>query len=138
VNKAEILQYLTENPTVYLATCEDGKPRVRGMGLYRADDEGILIQTSTPKDLNRQLQKNPEVELCSFNPKNFSQIRVCGRVEEVKDLALKREVLEKRSFLQHLVDKEGLEAITVWRLRNGKAFVWTMEKNFAPKDYVQL
>ena len=138
MNKREVLEFLNRNPVVYLATIDEGKPRVRGMQLYRADEGGIVFQTSTPKDLQKQLERNPEVELCSFNPTEFKQVRVSGRVEQIQDESLKKEVVEKRPFLKPLVENQGLKAITLWRIKNGKAIEWTMEMNFVPKSYVEL
>lgn len=138
MNKKEILDFLNTHPVVYLATVEDGKPRVRGMGLYRADENGIILQTSTPKDLQKQLERNPEVEMCCFSPEEFKQVRVSGQMEQIDDEAMRKEVIEKRPFLKPLVDNQGLRVITLWRLKQGKALVWTMDSNFAPKSYVEL
>jgi uncharacterized pyridoxamine 5'-phosphate oxidase family protein len=64
MTKTEILEFINANPTCYLATAENNKPRVRGMRMYRADGKGIIFQTSNVKDLCKQLNENPNVELC--------------------------------------------------------------------------
>jgi len=50
MTKTEILEFINANPTCYLATSENNKPRVRGMRMYRADGKGIIFQTSNVKD----------------------------------------------------------------------------------------
>jgi pyridoxamine 5'-phosphate oxidase len=138
VDKKEILDFINKNMTSYMATIEDGKPRVRGIGTYRADENGIIIQVSEVKDIYKQLVKNPETELCFANPKEGMQVRVSGRVELIEDLNLKKEVLEKRQFLMPLVEKHGWEVIKLFCLKHGKATVWTPKTNFDPKTYIEL
>lgn len=85
MNKNEILAFLNKNQVCHLATIDDKTPRVRGMMLYRADDNGVLFHTGRMKDLYKQLQANPNVELCSNDFENNVQVRVSGTVEFVKD-----------------------------------------------------
>ncbi len=140
MNKSEIFEFLNNYPTFHLATVEDGKPHVRGMLLYRADENGIIFHTGKMRDLHKQLTKNPDVEV-SFNngsDENLIQIRVGGTVELVEDLELKREIVEKREFLKPFVEQSGYEPLAVYRLKNGTAMIWTWKANFAPKELVEL
>lgn len=66
MNKEEILDFIKSNPACHLATVDGDQPRVRGMLMYRADENGILFHTGNFKDLYKNLQNNPNVELC-FN-----------------------------------------------------------------------
>jgi len=138
MNKSEILAFLNANPVCHLATVEGNKPHVRGMRIYKADENGIILQTAKMKDLHKQLSENPNVELCFNNYKDSIQIRVSGAVEFVEDKALKDEVITKRPFLKPLVEKEGYDIVTIYRLRKGIATIWTFETNFAPKTYIEL
>lgn len=138
MTKAEILEAINANPTAYVATVEGNKPHVRGMGMHKADDTGIYFQAWKIKDIHKQIEKNPEVELC-FNTKDGKQIRISGRFEIVEDLALKKEVEAKRPFMTPIIAaKGGYNVVAIYRLRKGKAQVWTMADNFAPKTYVEL
>lgn len=138
MNKAEIMEFIRENPVCFLATVEDDVPRVRGIGTYKADERGILIQISTPKDVYKQLVKNPKVELCYNNLAKGIQLRVNGSAEFLEDQGLKEEVVKARPFLKALVDAEGYDAIKIFRVADASACVWTREKNFTPKEYVEL
>ncbi|MCL5024140.1 MAG: pyridoxamine 5'-phosphate oxidase family protein [Nitrospirae bacterium] len=140
MNKSELFEFLNANPIFHLATVEGNKPRVRGMMMYRADENGILFHTGKGKDLHRQLSANPQVEMCFNNGKfeDLIQIRVSGRVELVEDLNLKKEIVEKRAFLKPWVEQMGYEPLAVYRMKNGVAALWTMKTNFAPKEYVML
>jgi uncharacterized pyridoxamine 5'-phosphate oxidase family protein len=55
LDKKEVLEFLNANRTSYLATVEGGAPRVRAIGIVKADDDGILIQTWKSKDISKQL-----------------------------------------------------------------------------------
>ena len=140
MTKQEILAFLNANPLCHLATVEGDKPHVRGMMMYRADENGILFHTGKMKDLHKQLIKNPNAELCFGNGSltDFVQIRVSGVLELVEDLELKKEIVSKREFLKPFVEKAGYAPLAVYCMKNGKAVVWTMADNFAPKEYVAL
>jgi len=137
MNKSEILAFLNANPTCYLATVEGNKPRVRAMGMVKADENGIIIETGTFKDVYKQLSANPNVELCFYNAKDGIQVRVSGTVEPVDDVKLKDEIIAQRPFLKQRVEEGGYEAMGVFRLK-GVAYVWTFQTAAEPKTYVQL
>lgn len=138
MTKNEILEFIRKNPVFALATSEDNKPHVRIMMLYRADENGLIFNTGENKDVHKQLSGNENVEMCFYNTQQGRQIRVSGSVEEIEDLALKKQIVKDYPFLKEWVDREGYEVLVVYCLKNGKATVWTMELNFKPKEYVQL
>ncbi len=138
MNQEEIFAYLNRNPVFYLATAEGAQPRVRAMLLYRADEEGILFHTGTHKDMCQQMQANPCVELCFYNPEEKIQIRVTGQAFWDGNLKLKEEIVEKHDFLKPMIAQAGYEALAVFRIKNGVATKWTMADIGAPKRFVQL
>jgi len=136
MNKQEILEFIIKNRTSHLATIEDGAPRVRAIGINRADEEGILFQTWKSKDIGKQLEKNPEVEFCFNNYEEGIQVRVRGTVVLVDNAAVKEELVARRPHFQKWLD-EGQEPV-MYRLKNGLAHVWTLEENFEPKEFISL
>ena len=145
MNKSEVLAFLRDNPAFYMATVEGNNPHVRGLLLYRADENGIVFQTWKTKDIYRQLSENSRVQLC-FNSYQGSshqkisestQIRISGSVELVEDMQLQEEILSKRPFLKTLMQETGYE-LAIYQLRKGVATIWTMETNFTPKSYIDL
>ena len=138
MNKTEIMAFVKANPICCLATVEGDKPHVRALGLYRADENGIILQSDKRKDLYKQLVKNPEAEICFCDTRNFVEVRVSGRIEILEDLALKKELVEARPFVKPVVEKMGYDTIAVYRLRNGKATSWSINEPPAPKTYVDL
>ncbi len=139
MTKAEILKFINANPDSCIASIENGKPRVRGITIYKADDKGIIIQTWTLKDFHKQLQKNPDVEMCFSCTKNgLEQVRINGQLELVDDLSLKQQVVKDRPFMKGVVDAKGYDVVAMYRLKNGKAFGWTPRENFSPKNYIDI
>jgi pyridoxamine 5'-phosphate oxidase len=137
MTKAEIIAAIKESPMCHLATVEGNKPHVRGMGVLKIDETGIYFQSWTLKDLDKQIKKNPEVEIC-FNTKDMKQIRVAGRFEILDDLALKKEAEAKGPFMTPVIKEKGYDVVAIYRMAKGKACVWSMETNFAPKTYIEL
>jgi uncharacterized pyridoxamine 5'-phosphate oxidase family protein len=137
MNKTEILNLIKNNPDCFMATVEGNKPHVRGMRIYSADEDGIIIHTWKIKDIHRQVKENPEVELCFNDFKNMIQVRVSGRAEIKEDLTLKQKVVADRPFMKPTVDAEGYDVVALYRLK-GRAAVWTMADNFTPKTYIEL
>lgn len=123
-----------------LATCIDNKPSVRGMWMYRADEKGIIFHTGTMRDLYKQLQINPNIELCfhNANRENLVQVRVSGTAALENDNQLRENIISERPFLKPIVAQYGQDCIAVFRVKNMKASVWSMTKNLEPKEYVTL
>jgi len=145
MNKEEIYQFITNNPVFFLATIENDKPRCRGMFLYKADEQaGIVFHTGANKDVFKQISKNSNVEMCFNDFKSGKQIRVSGTLEEIKDTKFKDEISSHptRAFLKPWKESVPVEVFysnfKVFSLKNGKAVVWTMETNFAPKQEISL
>jgi pyridoxamine 5'-phosphate oxidase len=138
MDKKDILSFISDNPIFALATSENNTPHVRFMMLYRADNSGLLFHTGESKDLHRQLGRSPMVEMCFYNPKEGIQVRISGTAELVEDMELKKQVVKDRPFMKAWVDSKGYDVLCIYRVTEGKACVWTMAANFAPKEYVQL
>ncbi len=137
MNKKEILDFITKNPTCFLATVEGNKPHVRAIGTYRADENGIVYAFQSYKDVYKQLVKNPEIEACYWA--DGVQLRVGGKLQESTDVTLKKEITEKRPFYKPGVEKEGWGYVGVFILKRGKAAVIEAKAPpGAPKTWVDL
>lgn len=136
----ELLALINRNPAFFLATIEDGEPRVRGMLLYRADEHGIIFHTGAMKDLYRQLLAKPAVELCFNDWQENIQVRVRGRAVLLDDPGLVEKIVNSpgREFLKPWVEKLGMEMLSVFRVEGCRAYDWSMTTNFAPKEFIQL
>ena len=138
MTKQEIIDFISKNQACNLATVEGDKPHVRGILTYSVDEKGIVFHTGATKDLHKQIQKNPNVEMCFFNGASGLQVRVSGKLEMLDDMELKKEIVANRPFLKPWVDENGWEFLVVYRLTHGKATTWTMATNLAPKTYIDI
>jgi pyridoxamine 5'-phosphate oxidase len=137
MTKEEVFALIKANPIAWMATVEGDQPRVRAMGISKADEDGIIIQTWTIKDIHKQVVANPKMELCFNDLKGGTQVRVSGTAEIITDAAVKEKVVEERPFMKPTVEKHGIDVVALYRLK-GKATVWTMAQNFDPKEYIEL
>lgn len=143
MDRHEILSLINRNPAFFLATLEKGEPRVRGMLLYRADEGGIIFHTGVMKDLHRQLSADPAVELCFNDWQQQIQVRVRGKARQIGEPQLIEEIVNSpgREFLKPWLEKMGmevLEALSVFRVEDCQALVWTMATNFSAKELIPL
>ena len=62
----EILEFLKKAGTYYLATDDNGQPRVRPFGTIHSFEGKLYIQTGKKKSVSMQLHRNPRLEICAF------------------------------------------------------------------------
>lgn len=138
MNEKEIYALMNANPVFHLATVEGDQPRVRGMLLFRADENGLIFHTASTKDVYTQIMNNPKVEMCFSG--NGTQVRVTGVLENVTDDELKEEIFNhpSRKFLQAWKEKGIDSLLQIFRMRDCEAITWTMETNFVKKEPIQL
>ena len=74
----EVYEFLKKCETYYLATVEGDQPRVRPFGTIDIFEDKLYIQTGKSKEVSKQIQKNPKVELCAFADGKW--LRVSGEL----------------------------------------------------------
>ena len=135
--REEIIDFLEKNPLFFIATTDNGQPRVRGIMMYKTDDKGIIFSTGKNKDFYKQLLANPHVELCFYS--NYMQVRVTGTVVEADDeLAMKQEIVNARPFMKPWIEAMGYETIGLFRVCACKATVWSLDQPLMRKRFVPL
>lgn len=137
---ADCVKFANENPVAWLATADGDQPRVRGMGMWFADETGFYFQTATIKDMVRQLQENNKVEFAFFKPEEMvgTMLRVSGEIEFLDDVEIKKKVLADRPFLAEFgLTAEGPELV-VFRVSKGEAHFWDWESNVKPKEIIKF
>lgn len=134
----EMYNLMNANPAFHLATVEGDQPRVRGMLLFRADENGIIFHTASTKDVFAQIKVNPKAEMCFFG--DGVQIRVTGVLEQVFDEQLREEIFAHptRKFLQAWKENGIDNLLQIFQMKNCQAVTWTMETNFCEKTPVMI
>ena len=88
----EVVKFLKEAETYYLATVEGDQPRVRPFGTAHIFEGKLYIQTGKKKDVSKQLHANPKAELCAF--KDGEWIRVSGELVEDNRIEARESMLD--------------------------------------------
>ena len=134
----DCVKFANENPVCFLATCDQGMPRVRCMGFWFADDSGFYFQTGTTKELVDQIRKSPDVEVCFYKSSGMigETMRVHGEVEFLNDEGLKKKVINDRPFLRSFGLDFDSPQLVIFRIMKGKAHFWNMKSNFTPKKFI--
>ena len=86
----EVLEYLKDCGTFYIATCEGSQPRVRPFGAVCAFEGKLYIQTGKGKPVSDQMTANPKIEICAFQKGQWLRIQAVAveddRVEARKSM----------------------------------------------------
>ena len=94
--------FLTEHPMGYLATIDEtNKPRVRGWGLIKAEQERIVLGTSNNKEVFKQLKTNLNAEFIATS-KNMTTLRVSGDVVFEKNRNIVFSVIENNPVIKRM------------------------------------
>ena len=100
----EVLEFLKTCGTYYLATVDGDQPRVRPFGTINIFEDKLYIQTGKVKDVSKQIQKNPKVELCGFAQGKW--VRVAGELVRDDRIEAKKSMLDAYPSLQNRYSAE--------------------------------
>lgn len=117
-----IYDYLKKCGTYFLATDEDGQPRVRPFGTIEMFEGALYFQTGKSKDVSKQIHKNPKVELCAFDAEAGSWIRVEAIAEEDDRVEARKHMLDNYPTLRGMYDENDGNC-EVFKLVSGKAVI---------------
>lgn len=99
-----VYEFLKQAGTYYLATVEGDQPRVRPFGTIDIFDGKLYIQTGKVKEVSKQIQANPKVEICAFNQGKW--IRVAGKLVRDERIEAKKHMLDAYPSLQNMYSAE--------------------------------
>lgn len=129
----EVVEFLQANPVQYLATVgRDGKAKCRPF-MFCFEQEGKLwFCTNNTKDVYKDLQGNPEVELSVSSPE-YAWIRLNGKAVFENNM-----VAKEACMLNPIVKGQYNEAsnpiFEVFYLENAKAVIADFSGN-PPREY---
>ena len=109
----EVYDFIKKCGTYYLATVEDGQPRNRPFGTINIFEGKLYIQTGKKKDVSKQIQKNPRVELCCFDGPSGTWLRLCGTLVRDDRREVKADMLSHYPELQRMysADDDNTEVL---------------------------
>ena len=126
----EVLNFLDEAKTYYLATVDGDQPRVRPFGTALVYEDRLYIQTGKVKNVSKQIAKNPKVELCAFL--NGKWLRLSGKLVNDDRREVKKAMLDKMPVLRGMYSEDD-DNTQVLYFEDAKAVFTSFGE--APKTY---
>ena len=99
----EVLNFLRECGTYYLATVEWDQPRVRPFWTVNIFDGKLYIQTGKSKKVSKQIQANPKVEISAAL--DWRWIRVSWELVRDERVEAKKSMLDRYPELRGMYDE---------------------------------
>ena len=99
----DVLNFLRKPGVFYLATTEGDQPRVRPFGIVEIYKGKLYVLTGKKKNVSKQIQKNPKVEVCTSVGEEW--IRICGELVRDDSVEAKKYVLDKNPQLRSMYDE---------------------------------
>ncbi len=100
----EVYDFLKKCGIYYLATVEGDQPRVRPFGTADIFEGRLYIQTGKVKEVSKQIQANPKVEICAFADGKW--LRVAGTLVRDDRVEAKRHMLDSHPSLKAMYSAE--------------------------------
>lgn len=100
----EVFEFLKRCNVYYLATVEGDQPRVRPFGTMDVFEDKLYIQTGKVKNVSKQMQANPKVEICAFDGATWLRIEAVAVRDE--NVEAKRHLLDAYPDLKDMYDPE--------------------------------
>jgi uncharacterized pyridoxamine 5'-phosphate oxidase family protein len=100
----EVYEFLKNCGTYYIATVEGDQPRVRPFGTVDIFEGKLYIQTGKVKEVSKQIQTNPKVELCAFADGKW--VRVAGKLVRDDRVEAKKHMLDNYPQLKSMYSAE--------------------------------
>jgi len=124
----KVVAFLIKSSFQYFATIGlDGKPKVRPFQFMFEEDGKLWFCTSNQKEIFKELQKNPYIELCASGEK-MSWLRLSGKVVFSDSLVIKEKVFEVSPLVSGIYKEINNPGFEVFYLKNVTASIGQIGK----------
>jgi len=101
----EVLQFLKDNPTFYLATTDGDTPKVRPFGFVMDYEGKLCFCTNNQKDVYKQLKANPKFEI-STTSQTGEWLRLKGKAVFITSRESKKAALDAAPSLRKIYSED--------------------------------
>ncbi len=126
----ETYEFLKKCGTFYIATIDGDQPRVRPFGVVNIFEDKLYIQTGKSKNVSKQIEKNPKVEICAFMDGTW--LRLSGMLVRDDRREAKESMLEENPMLKSMYSADD-DNTEVLYFENAKAIFYSFTDE--PKEY---
>ena len=113
-----IAQILAETPMCFIATVNGNEPKVRAFQYQFAQDGKLWFCTAKSKNVFKQLQANPAVEICTVK-QDMTWLRVSGKVVLEDNRAAKEHILETQPLIKGIYGSADNPEFTTFYMEHG-------------------
>lgn len=129
----EVVEFLQANPVQYLATVgRDGKAKCRPFMFCFEKDNRLWFCTNNQKDVYKDMQANPEVEVSVSSPA-YAWIRLNGKVVFENNMGVKEECMNN-PIVKGQYNSANNPIFEVFYLEDAHAVIADFSVN-PPKEY---
>lgn len=121
----DVFQFLTDNPTFYLATVDGNLPKVRPFGFVMIFDGKLCFCTNNQKNVYKQLKVNPHFEV-STTSKTGEWLRLTGKAVFITSRESKQAALDAAPFLGKLYKSDDA-IFEIFYVADGEATFFQMD-----------
>ena len=116
----EVYEFLKKCDTYYLATVEGDQPRVRPFGTIDLFENKLYIQTGKVKNVSKQIEINPKVEICGMMDDTW--IRIEALAVEDDRVSAREHMLDAYPTLKRMYSADDGNTV-VFCLQNATATI---------------
>ena len=130
-----VVEYLTSVPAWYLATCEGDQPHVRPFSFAAEQDGRIWLCTATTKDVYRELEANPKLELSAWKPGHgWVVMRGRANLDDRANEDVRRAGFEHMVGLGESYDGPEDDTLTFFSVDAAEAWICDIDGSWNPID----
>lgn len=122
----EVLDFLAEAKTFFLATLEGDQPRVRPFGFFMRYEGKLYLGTNETKPSFKQLQENPKFELSAVNEK-MEWIRLSGKAVFDKHPDTRTHAFMVAPYLEEMYAGPDSPVLALFYVEDGEATIYSLE-----------
>ena len=116
----EVYEFLKNSHVFFIATIDNNKPRVRPFGAVNIFEDKLYFQTGKVKDVYKQIEASPNVEISSFIDGRW--IRLEGQLVVDDRIEAKKSMLDNNPELKSMYSADDPNTI-VFYIKNAKASI---------------
>jgi len=118
----EVIKFLKETQYGFLATVDNGKPRVRPFGFMFEEAGRLYFCTNSQKEVYRQLNTLPYVEY-SVTSKDMVTVRINGEVTFSEDIDKKEKALNSSELVKRGYKSADNPIFKIFYIEHGTATI---------------
>lgn len=124
----QVIEFLSANWAVFLATADKGEARVRPFQFQFAEGGRLWFCTSKSKQVYAQLKADPRLEFSAIS-KTMATIRVKGTANLDDDMSVKQRIIETNALVRGIYGSAENPDFTVFSVDHGSAFMFDFSGN---------